>query len=546
MAQPLLGLAEAPVAAGVRTSPAGMVRVLVRLRFRVMINTLMRHKWQLVGAIIGALYGLGLLTGAVIGLFALSLADYELARTALIIAGSVLILGWIIGPIVSSGMDRTLDPARLMTFPMRPETLMTGIAAASLLGIPGIITFLLSLTTAGTWLHYPVAAIAAVLLAPVAAMTCVLACQLATTALSRLAANRRFREIIAGVLIVLLVLLGPILSGVTSGFMSLAEALPGLANVLSWTPLGAVWAVPAEIAGGHWGPAGLKLLIALATLALLFLAWRPLFLTNIGSSNEGSRTTVRSGTGWFRHFPATPRGAIAARALTYWLRDPRYLQSLIVVLVFPVMFAFLAHTTELPILLPGSTVILAMLLALSTFTDVSYDGTAFSTHVMRGVRGIDDRLGRIWANALVTVGPVLVIAVVTTAIVGRWDQLPTLLGLCAAVTLGGFGVSSVCSAIFVMPVPQSGENPFASKPGAGMLSMVGMLGSYGALLVISLPAIACAIIAGITVQPLWAWLTLLVGVLGGALFFWIGVRWGARIFDRRAPDLLAKVMVQGS
>ncbi len=544
MAEPLLtpGALAAPTP---RTGALPRIRALVQLRFVVMWNTLRRHPWQLVGAIIGALYGLGVLGLVSAGLVALALGSAELARTVLILAGSALIIGWAIAPILSTGMDRTLDPARLAMMPMRESVQLAGISIASLLGIPGIVTLLLSAGTAIAWFRSPGAMVAAIVLAPVAAATCVLACQLTVTALSRAAGHRRFREIIGGLVLLVLVLVGPLVSVAGAGVASIADRLPALANGLSWSPLGAVWAVPAEIAAGSGLGAAAKLLVALATPVALLLAWAALYRANQGAVAAGSRTSARAGLGWLGRFPASPRGAVAARALIYWLRDPRYLQSLIVVLVMPVVFGFVSASTSAPIMLPGSTVIVAALLALSTFTDISYDGTAFSVHVLRGVRGIDDRLGRIWANAIIAVPLIAIVAVVTTALVGRFDQLPTLAGLTAVITLAGFGVASVCSAIFVMPVPQAGENPFASKPGAGMLSLIGMAGSYGALTVIALPTIACTIAAGVTGRPFWAWLTLAVGVVTGLVACWGGVRWGAAIFDRKAPDLFARVSAQG-
>ncbi|MBS3180841.1 transporter [Leucobacter manosquensis] len=541
MAEPLLS----PAAPAARTGAAARIRTLVRLRFVVMWNTLRRHPWQLVGAIIGALYGLGVLGLVLFGLVALAIGAADLARTVLILAGAGLILGWALAPILSTGMDRTLDPARLASMPMPPAVQLTGIAVASLLGIPGIVTLLLSAGTAIAWFRSPGAMIAAVVLAPVAAATCVLACQFTVTAFSRAAGHRRFREIIGALVLLLLVLVGPLLSVASQGVAAIADRLPVIADALSWSPLGAVWAVPAEIAAGAFPAAIMKLVIALATPVALCFAWAGLYRANLGSVAGGSRTSARSGLGWLGRFPASPRGAVAARALTYWLRDPRYLQSLIVVLVMPIVFGFMAASTSLPIMLPGSTVLVAALLALSTFTDISYDGTAFSVHVLRGVRGIDDRLGRVWANAIVAVPLIAVVAVVTTALVGRFDQLPTLAGLTAVITLGGFGVASVASAVFVMPVPQAGENPFASKPGAGMLSLVGMAGSYGALTVLALPTIACTIAAGVTGRPLWAWVTLAVGVVTGIAACWGGVRWGAAIFDRKAADLFARVKSQG-
>ena len=119
-----------------------------------------------------------------------------------------------------------------------------------------------------------------------------------------------------------------------------------------------------------------------------------------------------------------------------------------------------------------------------------------------------------------------------------------LLGLSAAVTLGGFGVASVASAIFVIPVPQSGENPFATKPGGGVLSLAGTFGSYGALFVLVAPTTVCTVLAGVTGDPLRIWLTLAVGLINGAAVGAFGVWWGARIYDRRAPELLARVIAQ--
>lgn len=533
-----------PATPATLTGAAARIRVLVRLRFVVMWNTLRRHPWQLVGAIIGALYGLGVLALVFFGLVALAIGASELARTVLILAGSGLVLGWTFAPILSTGMDRTLDPARLASMPMRPAVQLAGIGIASLLGIPGLVTLLLSAGTAIAWFRSPAAIIAAVVLAPVAAATCVLACQLTVTALSRAAGHRRFREIIGALVLLVLVLVGPLISVVSEGVASISDRLPVIADGLSWSPLGAVWAVPAEIAVGAWPAASAKLLIALGTPVVLFFAWARLYRANLGALAAGSRAKGSAGLGWLGRFPASPRGAIAARAFIYWLRDPRYLQSLIVVLVMPIVFGFMSASIGQPILLPASTVLVAALLSLSTFADVSYDGTAFSVHLLRGVRGIDDRLGRVWANALVAVPLIVLVAVVTTALVDRFDQLPTLAGLTAVITLGGFGVASVCSAIFVMPVPQAGENPFASKPGAGMLSIVGMAGSYGALTVIALPTIAFTIAAGVTGRPLWAWVTLAVGVVSGIFACWGGVRWGAAIFDRKAPDLFARVAAQ--
>ena len=50
--------------------------------------------------------------------------------------------------------------------------------------------------------------------------------------------------------------------------------------------------------------------------------------------------------GLFALLPATPTGAITARSLTYWFRDPRYSGSLVVIPLLPVVLAFQGSQTN--------------------------------------------------------------------------------------------------------------------------------------------------------------------------------------------------------
>ena len=75
-------------------------------------NSLKRSVGQLVAVIIGALYGLFVLGMVVVGLFALNYAPVDLVRTIVVLAGSVLTLGWAILPLFFS-VEQTLDAAHL-------------------------------------------------------------------------------------------------------------------------------------------------------------------------------------------------------------------------------------------------------------------------------------------------------------------------------------------------------------------------------------------------------------------------------------------------
>lgn len=521
-----------------------MVATLLKLRFLILKNTLKRHPWQLVGVIFGGLYGLGILALAVSMLLFLGFQDRALVSSGIVLVGSVLVLGWSFAPLFSSGMDRTLDPQRFVTFPIRTETLMFGIALSTALGIPGIVTSLFIFATTLAWLSAPVAAVAAFVLTPVALFTCVLGAQVVTTLAARLSANRRVREVAAFALLVPLMLLGPILFSIGEGVATFGEALPGVAAALSWTPLGAVWGVPVALAEGQWLGALLRLLIALATVAALAWAWRPLFIAGQGALLQGSRAKSHAGTGLFRFFPATPMGAIAARCLTGWFRDPRYGAGLIIVPLMPVVFGFSSSMTDSTFMFLASVPFVAALIALSTMSDLSYDGTAFSTHLVHGVRGVWDRGGRVWANAIVAVPLIAVILVAVTAIADAWAGMPALAGLTAMLLFGGLGVSSVCSALLVMPVPGPGDSPFVSKPGAGALSMAGFFGCFGALFIVSIPVSALMIVSGITGVAAWGWAALGAGLVLGPAAMLGGIVWGGRILDRRGPEMLVRLQAQ--
>ena len=219
-----------------------MVAHLLGLRLLLLKNTLLRSTWQLVAVILGGLYGLGMLISAVLGLFALSMAPIESARVVVVCAGSAVILGWIILPLAITGLDQSLDSARLAPFPIKLNTLLLGLAVCGVVGIPGIITLLISVATAGTWWRNPAIAAIALLCGLIATMTCIVGSRAVTALSVTLTSGRRFREVAGLLVFVPAVLLGPIIISVGNGIGQSLDALPAIAQSLSWTPIGAVWA----------------------------------------------------------------------------------------------------------------------------------------------------------------------------------------------------------------------------------------------------------------------------------------------------------------
>ncbi|MDP5228374.1 MULTISPECIES: transporter [Arthrobacter] len=523
-----------------------MVATLLRLKLQILGNGFRRSPWQIVGLAIGGLYGLGVLVFMLIGLILLRGADTELARTILVLAGSAAVLGWALIPIIASGIDMTLDPQRFAAFGIPQRTLMTGMALAGLVGIPGALTAILSLATVIPWWRSPQEIAAALIGALLGLAGCLLYSRCAAAWGTNLAASRRFREIGMVLLIVPIMFIGPVVSTTVQGFRHASGDLSALASALSWTPFGAPWALPADVAVGDYAGAALRVVIALAALAVVMWLWNMAMvraMVNPPRVTGGKRSAGK--LGFFNVFPATPTGAVAARTASYWFRDPRYMGSLLVVPLLPVVLYLNAsrqgHYDLLLIVGP----LVAFLLAWSISSDVSYDNTAFALHIATGVSGKADRWGRVIGCCVLAVPAVLVLTLGSLAISHRWDLLPGMAGTCAGVLMTGMGLASVLSARYVTPVPKPGESPFKKPPGGQGLTLavqgLGML----VLLVLCLPQGGLMIAEVITGNHVLGWINLVAGPLIGAVLLWLGVRIGGRDIERRGPELLAQLIKNG-
>jgi ABC-2 type transport system permease protein len=407
------------------------------------------------------------------------------------------------------------------------------------LGVPGVVTLLFALATAATWWQQPLVALAAVFCALVAVATCVVGSRMVVSLSSMFSSGRRFTEVAGLIGLVPLVLAGPIIGYFTAGIGGAPMGdFTVLANALSWTPFGVIWGVPAELAAGHYGLAAVKFLLGIAVLGAAAFVWRRgLAIELVTPPHSATRTAALGKLGFFARMPATPAGAVAARSLTYWLRDPRYLRQLVSLIVAPTLMIFYAVIFDSLDYLNAIGPIVALVLSLAIFSDVSYDSTAFAAHLASGLRGVDDRLGRVWAISIFAVPVVLLVNVVSVWISGSWTLLPSVSGLSIGLLLSGFGLSSITSATVVVPVPAPGDSPFTAPPGAGFSNVATTFATWGILLLLVLPEIVLVAIGAITGQAIWGWLTLLVGLGLGALFLRSGVRRGGARLDARGADL---------
>ncbi|TPG19655.1 hypothetical protein [Pedococcus bigeumensis] len=516
-----------------------MVAHLLRLKLHLLRNGLRRSVAAIVGMVVGVLYGGGFVLVGLAALISLrAQGDLHLARSAVVIAGAGLVAAWALLPILLFGVDPTLDPTRFATFAVRERTLAVGLVLTALVGLPGVATTLLVLGSVVAGSRSVPSTLAALVGGLLGLLTCVLLSRIGTAAASAVLATRRGRDVagIGGLL--LFVSLGPVLAGLTGGGLNRAT-VDRLAEVLAWTPLGWAWAPAGDLALGDWGGGLLRLALAAALCLALLMVWERLLvavLRNPRSASAGGGT-VGGGLGLFARMPGTPMGAIAARAGTYWIRDPRFNVPAVMTILLPAGLLIPGVGSDSELALLAMPLASAYLIGWGQHNDVGYDSTAFWMHVASGVDGVSDRLGRLFPSGLMALVCVPLYAVLGPVFGAPWRLLPATFGVGCALALNGFAVACVTSAVKQYAVPAPGENPFTSRPGSAGVTLGVQAVCGAAVFTLSIPALVLGVLAYLGWE--WAaWTALVVGPALGVVALVIGTRMGADLFRRRQAILL--------
>ncbi|HEU4806935.1 MAG TPA: ABC transporter permease, partial [Homoserinimonas sp.] len=251
--------------------------------------------------------------------------------------------------------------------------------------------------------------------------------------------------------------------------------------------------------------------------------------------DNSARTT---GLGWFAVMPGNPLGAVAARSLSYWMRDGRYRLALLVVPVVPILLIA-------PLLIAGvwwqnvalvPLPVMCLFLGWMIHNDTSTDNTAIWLHLAAETSGWADRIGRTVPPLLLGLPLIAIGAPITTRLYGVPDVLPAVFGVSICLLLAGLGVSSAVSARYPYPTVRPGDSPFA-QPQSTAASPGQALSFFGTILVAS-PALVLAGL-GLADGDDWNRLALLAGLVIGVGAYVLGVSVGALTFAKRAPELLA-------
>lgn len=516
-----------------------MAALILRLRLDLFLGAFRGDSARVLRTIAGGLFAIVGTIAVCMAVFSLSERPAPVAEAVTILFGAALTLGFAVAPAVS-GVEDQLDPRRFALSALAPRPLAGSLLLGAVVSVPSLALLAVCVSFAAMWSARGVNPALAWVAALIGYATCVLFARVSMALVAMLLPARRSREMTGLFMVAIIVVIVPIavfLSSLDWGGV-VPSPLDDLVSFLAVTPFGAVWAVAAGDARGDGGFMGMTLAIALATLAVLVWAWFALVARMLVSIERPLGDRGRDGLGWFAITPGTPGGAVAARSLVYWLRDRRYLVNVVIV-------PFASVIAALPLLVAGVPAhvvalvpvpIMALFLGWMPHNDVAYDSTAVWLHIVSGVRGISDRIGRLVPIILLSV-PLLAIAVtVSAALYGRWAVMPALVGVAVVLFLCGLGLSSISSVLSPYPVTRPGDSPFQQpqRSGSGF-------GSQGLVLIgaiaFSIPTLWYAWRA-ITEDLSLATTAMWVGIGSGLLVCALGLTVGALLFDRRGSHVM--------
>lgn len=544
-----------------------MVLLVMRLRLATTIHQLRRDWWRVLFLVGGIVWSISLVPAVLWASRVLSYQDAQTKAEALALVAGVLMAGWIIVPLLITGLDDSLDPGRFASLGIGARRLARPLVVATLLTVPALFFLFVLAGLGASWSTEhpkPWPLVVGLVGAALTWLAMVFSARVAAAWGARVLGSRRARE---AALVAALVLLGFIAPAVwvviRDGLdLVLEYDLRVFIQQLSVTPIGAGMAAPRYIVEGEVWQAAWRIAMMLGWVALLMRAWRanvahslvhPIFRGGGTRRRDdsilaaGERETRRASGAFAKlqlgpRAERLPRAAVRARLSHYWFSDPRYLSNLAGVLVVPLVVVGLI----MPIfgLDPrwafAAPVLLAATIGWGRHNDLAYDSSALWLDVASGRLGGAVTRGRIAAVVLWAAPTVLLVALATLAWTRMWQFTPAVLGACAGILGSTLGVSAITSAAFPYRAPAPGESPFGAEVGSVGAGLFAQLMSSLMTFVV-IPASIIPLILAVSVDARWGWAAAAVGLGAGAVVYVVGVRVGGIIYDRRSGELIGLV-----
>ena len=180
----------------------------------------------------------------------------------------------------------------------------------------------------------------------------------------------------------------------------------------------------------------------------------------------------------------------------------------------------------------------ALLMGMVVGNNIAYDGTAFTMHVIIGVKGLHDRLANaiVWSVicavyfAIIGVGVyvfLFFVANVKQNVNAVMFQILSPIGIAFA----SIGIGLISSCIAMYPVA-SIEKPFSRPQGSAGGRSFAAIGFMLLSVVCMIPSFAAAI-AFMILNPNLLWIASILFIVNGLIVLVVGVILGGKVMDKR-------------
>src|SRR4051794_12686051 len=302
---------------------------------------------------------------AIIGFGVLAFAGHDggAAQPVAVLGFSMLFISWVGIPLLGFGTDETLDPARLALLPLTPRQLMSGLLAASAIGIAPLATIVGLTGAIAGYGRFSLGLLVVAAAVVVEVALCLAASRAVVTALAGLLRSRRGRDLMV-ILATLLALLPQLLrlaieprAGQDPATITAADFAPAV-RVLRWSPPGLAGQAMTDAAHGRVFAGAGEVVLAAAFVGLLLWWWsRSLERSTTTAEATGAAGAPRRKRGWRTAgdrvrpgspllprlapwLPANRVGAVAAKDLRYGSREPRRRVQVLMGVLVPLFALF--------------------------------------------------------------------------------------------------------------------------------------------------------------------------------------------------------------
>lgn len=526
-----------------------MVGHFVSLKLRLLRNGMTGNRSRVASFVIGLLVAVP--TGVLVFIGFAMVRTRPAARfDVAVLSFSGLALCWIVGPLLYFRADSTLDPAPLVVLPLTRRDLISGLTAASCVGVIPLACFIGATGVVAGYAPRSPSALLVVAAVLVELAFCIIASRALSTFLAGLLRSRKARDLT----VLITALLGLALR-FASELVAYAvdpkhkATVDRVASWVSWSPPGLAARAVVEASAGHPLRAVSALVASLGCVVIAAMAWSAALehLMTSSDTTTARRPDARAAalaSPLFGRFltwlPPNRRGAIAARELRYYWRDPKRraaIVSFVPILLLPAAGLFSGHLQK--------TYVLG-LAGLGYFITVTLDnqfgilGAGYAFQVVTAHDPEADFYGTTLAALVVSLGAVGAVTLVVAAILGAWAYLPATL----LMTLGVTGVHAGIGANISARAPQAlavSRNSFATAGGGqGCSRGFIVFGGMAVEAVFALPVIALGFVFA---HRSSISLTVAAAVAAGygLIVAQIGIQVATRWVSGRLPELLQAI-----